>query len=332
MIEAAAGEGARLPAAIVAEAFRRALAAAEAFEGNTAPNPPVGCVALDAGGAILACEAHRGAGRAHAEAAAIEACARAGVLARLHTLVVTLEPCNHVGRTPPCVDAVLTTPARAAWIGARDPNPRVAGGGAARLAAAGLDVRFADALTDPAAGDLARASRRLIAPFGLWSRSGRPWITVKQALTPAGSMIPPPGTTTFTSPESLDLAHRLRRRADAILTGSGCVLADSPAFTVRRVVDHPGNRRILAILDRRGRVPASYVTAAQARGFDVRLRTDLDGLVRELGAADVLEVLVEAGPTLHASLMDEGLWDEHVTIRQQVGGPDLVTSRLREPI
>jgi diaminohydroxyphosphoribosylaminopyrimidine deaminase/5-amino-6-(5-phosphoribosylamino)uracil reductase len=147
-------------------------------------------------------------------------------------------------------------------------------------------------------------------------------------------MIPPPGRTTFTDAVALDHAHRLRRRSDAIITGSGCVLADDPAFTVRRVDDHPGKRRILAILDRRGRVPATYVASAEARGFEVWVRSDLDALIEELGAAGVLEALVEAGPTLHGAVLAAGLWDEHVEIRQSPDPAqrDRITTRLREPV
>src|SRR5580700_10940446 len=91
----------------IADAFRRGIEAAEAFAGATAPNPPVGCVVLDARGDVLACAVHEKAGSAHAEAAAITACRRAGDAGRIDTVVVTLEPCNHHGRTPPCVDAIL---------------------------------------------------------------------------------------------------------------------------------------------------------------------------------------------------------------------------------
>ncbi len=315
----------------VAAAFREALALAESRAGATAPNPPVGCVILDAQGAVLARAAHEKAGEAHAEAAAIAACRAAGVVDQIHTVVVTLEPCNHRGRTPPCVEAILATPARAVWIGARDPNPRVAGGGAARLADAGLLVAFAEDLHHSDAVDLARAARRLIAPFAVWSREDRPFLTLKQALTAAGSMIPPPGRKTFTSEASLTLAHALRRRADAVVTGSGCILADDPAFTVRRLPDHPGKRRKLAILDRRGRVPESWLGAARARGLDPMVRGDLDALMAELAGAGVVEALVEAGPTLTAELLRRGLWDEHVVIRQDAepGRPDLVTVNAR---
>ena len=318
---------------MITAAFRKALAAAEAVVGATAPNPPVGCVALDEEGGLLACEAHRKAGTAHAEAAAIAACREAGVVDRIHTLVVTLEPCNHTGRTPPCAGAILTTPAKAVWIGARDPNAKVAGGGAARLAQAGLEVAFAAALDHPDAAELEAAAQRLIAPFRTWCERGRPWLTVKQAIAANGSMIAPCGRGTFTSPSSLALAHRLRRRADAIITGSGCILADDPAFTVRHVPDHPGKRRTLAILDRRGRTPRAYVQAAETRGFDVILHRDIGGLMSELAADDVIEALVEAGPTLHAAFLERDLWDEQVIIRQSPtpGQPDSIEVRTRPP-
>jgi diaminohydroxyphosphoribosylaminopyrimidine deaminase/5-amino-6-(5-phosphoribosylamino)uracil reductase len=318
----------------IVDAFRLAIAMGEARAGATAPNPPVGCVVLDALGQFLACEAHQKAGSPHAEAAAIEACRRAGVVDRIHTIVVTLEPCNHLGRTPPCVDAILATPAKAVWIGARDPNPRVAGGGAARLAALGLAVGFLDQLEHLHAPELAQAARRMITPFAVWSRIGRPWLTLKQAIAADGGMIPPVTRKTFTSERSLVLAHRLRRRADAIITGSGTILADDPAFTVRHVPDHVGKRRRLAILDRRGRTPPDYVEAAKARGFDVGVHTDIPNVLAELGSAGVVEALVEAGPTLHAAFLDQDLWDERVTIRQSAvpGRPDTVDVLLRRPV
>jgi diaminohydroxyphosphoribosylaminopyrimidine deaminase/5-amino-6-(5-phosphoribosylamino)uracil reductase len=323
-----------MAASIVAGAFRWAIAQAEVFAGATAPNPPVGCVVLAASGEVLACEAHHKAGSSHAEAGALEACRRSGVADRIHTIVVTLEPCNHQGRTPPCTDAILATPAKAVWIGARDPDPKVRGGGAARLASHGLAVAFLDALDHADAPVLAHAARRLIAPFRTWSQTGRPWLTLKQAVAADGGMIPPAGRKTFTSHESLVLAHRLRRRADAIITGSGTVLADAPAFIVRHVPDHVRKRRTLSILDRRARTPPAYVRAAEARGFDVRIRDDIRALLAELGDEGVLEALVEAGPTVLNTFLDEDLWDELVVIRQSpiAGEPDAVTILNRQPI
>ncbi len=137
-------------------AFRRALDAGLAHEGATAPNPAVGCVLLDAAGDVLAEAGHARAGAPHAEAAAIALARGRGVAHRIHTVVVTLEPCTHQGRTGPCCDAILATPAREVWYAMPDPNP-VASGGALRLAAAGLQVRRWDRLLPEAA--------RLLAPF-----------------------------------------------------------------------------------------------------------------------------------------------------------------------
>ena len=315
-----------LPAGIIADAFARAIAAAVDYAGATSPNPPVGCVLLDALGNILTVEAHHKAGDLHAEARAIAACRTAGTIDRIHTVVVTLEPCNHHGRTPPCAEAILATPAREVWIAETDPNPRVGGGGAARLIAAGLSVHFLSELDHPDTDRLVSAAERLIAPFAKWVTTGLPFVTIKQALDETGSMIPPAGQRTFTSETSLTLAHRMRRRADAILTGTGTVLADNPEFTVRRLPDHPGKSRILAILGRRDRVPPDYLTEAARRGLRPMQFADIGDAFARLGAEGVHEVLVEAGPTLTAAILATDLWDEHVAIRKVgTGVPDHIT-------
>jgi len=163
---------------------------------------------------------------------------------------------------------------------------------------------------------------RLVAPFLTRITKGRPFITVKQALSD-GSMIPPPGQKTFTGPEALMLAHRLRRRADAILTGSGTVMADRPEFTVRHLPDIPGKTRALCILDRRGRVDAAYLTAAATRGFRPFVAQDLDAALADLAAQGCNEVLVEAGPALCQTLQTRALWDEWVRIDKAF--PDRIT-------
>ncbi len=311
------------PPPAIAQAFRLALDAARALAGATAPNPPVGCAVLAADGSVLAVEAHQGAGLPHAEAAALAACRDRWEA--VHTLVVTLEPCNHHGRTPPCSQAILASPARAVWIGAHDPNPAVAGGGARRLSAAGLDVAFVS-------GALAAESARLIAPFAMRATQGRPWLTLKQAFTTDGSMIPPPGERTFTSEASLDLAHALRRRADAVITGSGTILADAPLLTVRRVGDPRRAPRRLAILDRRRRTPDAYLAAARERGLDPSLHADIPALLADLAEGGALEALVEAGPTLSAAFLAADLWDERVVITKaaRAGDPDTVEIVSRE--
>jgi diaminohydroxyphosphoribosylaminopyrimidine deaminase/5-amino-6-(5-phosphoribosylamino)uracil reductase len=320
-----------VPAPVLAAAFQLALDEARAYVGATAPNPPVGCVLLDADGEVLAKAAHARAGQPHAEAAAIQACRAAGLVERIHTALVTLEPCSHTGRTPPCTEALLSTPVRQVWIGALDPHPRAPEAGVARLAEAGVATAMIAALDHPRAADLARAAQRLIAPFAKLSRTGRPWVVIKTALDARGGMIPPPGAKTFTSPRSLVHAHQMRRDCEAIITGSGAVLADDPAFTVRHVADHPGRRRRLAILDRRGRTPRAYLDAAGARGLDASVHTDIAALLDDLGAAGVLSALVEAGPTLRQAFLDADLWDEEVVFRcsPTPGEPDQVEIRRR---
>lgn len=316
--------------AIVA-ACAASIAAAEAWIGATAPNPPVGCAALDAAGNILAVAAHRRAGTPHAEVLALEDCRSAGLLPAVHTLIVTLEPCNHHGRTPPCTHAILAAGVKELWVGAVDPDPRVAGGGIAALAAAGVRVRRLEDEADVAAQAQATRCRELIAPFTKRVRTGLPWVVVKRAIDPAGSMIPPPGRKTFTSPDSLILAHRLRRRADAILTGSGTVLADAPEFTVRHLPDHPDRRRLLLVMDRRRRVPAAWFRAARARGFEARAQDDIAAALAFAGAEGALVLLVEAGPRITAAVLEGGLWDECVTITASAGAPDRIETVRRLP-
>lgn len=299
--------------------MKTALEAAAAFEGATSPNPPVGAVGVDASGNVLSVGAHVRAGEPHAEQVVIADCRARGIDGQLHTLVVTLEPCNHVGRTPACSEIILSIPSlRRVVYGAGDPNPRVAGGGGERLRAQGLEV---------IEGVERAGCEKLIRAFSHHTRTGLPWITMKVALDPHGSMIPPTGQKTFTSEASLKLAHELRRRADAILTGSGTVLADSPEFTVRHVPDFTHKRRRLIVMDRRGQVTekSDWFVLARERGFDVQCEArPLPIILTELGRSGVMELLVEAGPTLSRALQRAGLWNERVTIQSTEGKDDVV--------
>ena len=300
-------------------AFRHALSLAAEHEGATAPNPTVGCVLLDVAGQILMAAAHPGAGQAHAEAKAIQMARAAGLADRIATVVVTLEPCNHQGRTGPCTAAILGTPARQVWYAVADPNP-LAAGGADHLRRAGLHVGTLAELDHAERDALLAQATRLLAPFVSRVQRGRPFVTVKQALNATGGMIPPPGQKTFTGPEALRLAHLLRRRADAILTGSGTVLADRPEFTVRHVPDIQGKSRILCILDRRGRVDANYLEQSRQRGFRPRIATDLTTALADIAADGCNEVLVEAGPRITEAIRTAGLWDEWVLIEKAPPG------------
>ena len=308
---------------VIAHAMRVALDAASAAEGATAPNPPVGCVLLDASGHVISSASHRKAGHLHAEVLAIQKARALGLIRFVHTFVVTLEPCNHYGCTPPCTDAILATPAKNVVIGAADPNPKVKGGGAERLRKGGLGVSFLDVAREP---ELFQALQRLIAPFTKRMTKGLPWVTVKQALNRRGSMIPELGHKTFTSHASLVFAHQLRRRADAIITGSGTVLADAPEFTVRHVEDIVDKRRKLILFDRRRRVANDYVASVIKRGFEVIWADELQQVLRALATEGTLEVLVEAGPHLTASVLSSPYWDEHVLITQspKVGHDDQI--------
>lgn len=289
-------------------AMRAAIQAAEEFVGSTAPNPPVGAVGLNQNGELVGSAAHQKAGTAHAEARLLSEAAERGVLDQIETLVVTLEPCNHHGRTPPCTDAILKNRnIRRVVIGCLDPNPAVAGGGAARLRQAGLEV---------VTGVLEKQCMKLIAPFTKWAKTKRPYVVIKTALTPDGSMIPPPGAKTFTSSRSLDLAHALRKQSDAIWTGSGTILSDNPEFTVRRLLDHPGKKRILMLSDRRRRVPDAWLQKARENGFETHFAESLAEGLDYLGEKGVLQVLVEAGPSLRDAWLASGLWDESVVIQQ----------------
>ncbi len=320
---------------MVSNAFEKALVLASSFRGATAPNPPVGAAVLDSQGQILSVQAHQKAGTAHAEVLAIEDCRSKGLLAQAHTLVVTLEPCNHTGRTLPCTNLILDTPKiRRVVIGAWDPNSK-ASGGAERLSQAGKEVIWAG--TQPELEGIALRCEDLIAPFSQWIATGIPFVTVKTALDhsrPEAPMIPPPGQKTFTSPESLKLSHQLRKRADAIVTGSGTVLADLPEYTVRHVPDHPGKVRWLVVMDRRGRVALEspgWLQAAQNRGFRLQLEAERDWnqTLRFLGEQGVLEVLVEAGPTLSEAILSSGLWNQHVVIKR--GNPEDSVEVLNNP-
>lgn len=302
-------------------ALQNALREARKFIGATAPNPPVGAAALDAQGRILSVQAHQRAGTGHAEARVFQDLKERGLTAQARSLVVTLEPCNHHGRTPPCTEAILASPIRQVMFGLKDPNPRVAGHGAERLRAAGLNVSEA---THPL---LHTGCEQLIEPFAHWSHTGLPWVVVKTAHranrlgSPLENMLPPPGQKTFTSPSSLRFAHELRKRADAIITGSGTVLADRPEFTVRHLDDHEivasgHKKRILIVMDRRSRTPNEWLEAARSRGFEVSVAQELAATLRELGRRGVLKVLVEAGPILSSSILSLGFWNEHVVITQ----------------
>jgi len=208
-------------------AMRRALELAQAPGVPLGPNPRVGCVLLSPDGVTVAEGFHRGAGTAHAEADALD---RAGAAARGTTAVVTLEPCNHTGRTGPCAEALAAAGVARVVFAQEDTNP-VATGGSATLRAAGIDVE---------AGLLRDEARAVNSSWTFAVEHGRPFVTWKFATTLDGRSAAADGSSRWVSSRAARLdTHRLRGQCDAILVGTGTVLDDDPALTVRDESDHP---------------------------------------------------------------------------------------------
>jgi len=303
-------------------AMRRAIALAAAALGRTNPNPAVGAVVIDASGAIVGEGATQPAGGAHAE---VEAIASAGARARDATLVVTLEPCRHVGRTAACTDAIVAAGLRRVVFAVADPHD-VAAGGAETLTAAGVDVE-PGLLADDASADLF--------PWLAAVRRRRPFVTWKYAATLDGRTAAADGTSRWiTGADARKDVHRLRALHDAVVVGVGTVLADDTALTVR---DWPTVRQPLrVVVDGQGRTPTSarilddaaptvVVVGTDADPERVKLlrstaaevvelprsdgRIDLRALLVLLYEREALQVLVEGGATLAGSFVRERLVD-----------------------
>ncbi len=291
-----------LPA--ITAALQRALSLAEQAIGLTDPNPRVGCVILAPDGRELGAGHTQPAGQAHAEVMALRDAAARGHDVRGATAIVTLEPCSHHGRTPPCCDALIAAGIARVVAAVEDPNPQVAGQGLARLKAAGIEVELADGATAEAASEL---------NIGFFSRMrrGRPFVRLKSAISLDGRTALPDGRSQWITGEAARAdGHAWRRRAGAVLTGIGTVLADDPRMDVRLV---PTARQPLRIvLDPQGRMPPG-ARILRPPG-DTRVigggRLDLASLMADLGAQGINELHVEAGPTLSGAFLDAGLVDE----------------------
>lgn len=286
-----------------------ALDAASDFIGATAPNPPVGACAIDVHGNILAPAAHEQAGGFHAEKNLLRQLEEKRNLHLVHAIAVTLEPCNHFGRTGPCTQEIIKAGIKKVFIGALDPNLN-SHSGAEFLKRNSVEV---------VSGILKEKCTHLIRQFAWKQTQNIPWVTVKQAINKTGSMIPPKGEKTFTSPNSLRFAHELRRRSDAIVSASGTVLADNPLFTVRHVPDFFHKRRFLCCFDRRGRISPDWKARQSQLGFVFpphEAMQSFSELLKYLGNHNCLEVLVEAGPEFTNFVLESGLWNEHVVIKQ----------------
>ena len=303
----------------------RALRLAERGRYTAHPNPVVGCV-LVRGGKVVGEGWHKLTGKAHAE---INALGAAGESARGATAFVTLEPCSHHGRTPPCVTALIDAGIAEVVIAMQDPNPSVAGDGVAALESARIPVR---------SGLMRAAAEKLNAGFISRMERGRPYVRLKVASSLDGAIAMQSGESQWiTGPEARADVQKLRARSGAILTGIGTVLADDPALNVRdEAIDTAGLQPLRAVLDSNLRMPLSagmldmpgativYCIDDDNRqaladvGVDV-VKVKADGefadaaaALEDLAARKINDVLVEAGPTVAGNLLSGRLVDELV--------------------
>lgn len=298
-------------------AMRRALELAARGEGFVEPNPMVGC-AIVRDGVIVGEGFHERFGEAHAEVNALKA---AGDRAKGATLVVTLEPCCHTGKTPPCVDAVIAAEVKRVVIAMRDPFPKVDGGGIRALEAAGVEC---------VVGVLEDDARRLVAPYLKLVETGRPWVIAKWAMTLDGKIATSNGDSQWISNEaSRARVHRLRGRVDAVIVGAGTLVADDPLLTARPAGPRTPLRIVIAgdrplPLDRKlwstpddGAVlvavgegyPTTYAMQLRDLGVEVLTATPAQ-LLDELGRRRLTNVIVEGGGKLFGQFFEEQLVDE----------------------
>ncbi|HEY5324437.1 MAG TPA: bifunctional diaminohydroxyphosphoribosylaminopyrimidine deaminase/5-amino-6-(5-phosphoribosylamino)uracil reductase RibD [Caldimonas sp.] len=306
--------------------MREALALADQAVGLSDPNPRVGCVIVDRGGRVVGRGHTQETGGPHAEVMALRDAAARGAEVRGATVVVSLEPCSHHGRTPPCADALVAAGVGRVVMAMRDPNPLVAGQGAARLAAAGIATVF---------GPCEDEARELNIGFVSRMERGRPWLRLKAAVSLDGRSALDNGVSQWITGEAARTdGHAWRKRAGALLTGVGTVLDDDPRLDVRlvptarqplrvvvdsrlqtppsaRIIGAPGSVLLYAAID-----DAAKRGELEARGVEVALlpsasgKVDLSAMLADLGARGINELHVEAGEKLNASLLKEGGVDE----------------------
>ncbi|HKQ71546.1 MAG TPA: bifunctional diaminohydroxyphosphoribosylaminopyrimidine deaminase/5-amino-6-(5-phosphoribosylamino)uracil reductase RibD [Polyangiaceae bacterium] len=314
-----------------------ALAISEGAKGRPSPNPHVGAVVAKEG-KVVAVGHHERVGHVHAEGMALELAAGDAEGA---TLYVTLEPCNHEGRTPPCVDAILDAKIAKVVVGCPDPDPRVLGGGAERLRAAGVEVQM---------GILEKEARGLIAAWTKTVTTGLPYVSLKLALSLDGRIATRTGASKWvTGPEARAKVHELRGRMDAVAVGIGTVVADDPRLTVREI-DAPSPVRI--VFDTKLRIPTGARLVASARETATWIVTSLDSsaaveqalvdqgaqilrvppsaegridvtaALRTLAQHGIVELMVEGGAELAGSVLASYLADElHAFVAPILLGP-----------
>ncbi len=279
-------------------AMRRALDAARDVA-RTLPNPRVGCVLLSANGKELAVGAHRGVGTAHAE---VDALNQVGDAARGATAVVTLEPCNHTGHTGPCSEALVDAGVARVVFAQTDPD-RTAFGGAKTLKAAGIDVE---------AGLLAREAADLNAEWTFAVTAGRPFVTWKYAATLDGLSAAPDGTSKWiTSEQARRDVQVFRAEADAIVAGTGTVLADDPRLTVRDEHDLPlpFDRQPLRVVVGETTIPSYYRVHDRVAPTLLVQSRDPEDVLKKLVDNNIRHVWLEGGPRLAGAFWSAGLID-----------------------
>ena len=285
--------------------MRLALIEAEKGRGRTHPNPVVGAVIVR-GGRVIARAHHEKAGLPHAE---VNALRKAGARARGADLYVTLEPCNHQGRTPPCTEALLAAGVKRVFYGSTDPNPLVDGRGGRRLSRAGVEVR---------GGVLRAACDASNEPWFKFITRGLPFVVLKAAITLDGKLAGRPSASSsgglrhashvapqpISSELSRALVHRWRDQLDAILVGAGTVRADDPRLTVRGI--RGGRNPVRVVLG----MPPPRAKLLEQPGETIVAKGPLRAVLRDLAKRGLTSVLVEGGANVHGEFLRTGLWDE----------------------
>lgn len=306
--------------------MRLALELAAKAQGQTGINPVVGCVIVKEG-RIVGLGSHLRRGEGHAE---VHALRMAGDEARGAAAYVTLEPCTHYGKTPPCADRLIEAGVTRVVVAATDPNPKVSGTGLAKLRAAGIEVD---------SGVLEAESRALNEPFEKYIRTGMPFVTLKSASTVDGRIASRESDSKWvTGAEAREAVHALRHRHDAIMIGAGTAAADDPSLTTRLPV--PGIHPVRVVVDAKlrlspklklftdGAAPTIVLTgpdapqerrlALEAAGIEVIPcageggRIDLCDAMRKLGERELSSVLLEGGGKLNGAMLEAGLIDKAV--------------------
>lgn len=304
----------------------RALELAEGGRGRVSPNPLVGAVIVR-DGQVIGEGFHAELGGLHAERAALEDCRRSGEDPSGATMYLSLEPCAHQGRQPPCVEAILEAGIARVVIASEDPSEKAADRGPGILRDGGVEVAFAT-------GAEATAARRLNQPFRKHSRTGLPLVALKMAMSLDGQTSTQPGDSPWISgAESRELVHRWRAESDAIAVGIGTVLADDPLLTARidgarqplRVIFDskarlPLDSQLLRTLDQAPVLvviapdaPGDRVSALRDAGAETLVATDNESALRELGRREVTSLFLEGGRTLASAFIAADLLDESRT-------------------